>query len=1849
MLHKIPEYIKYLGVEKNIASEILKAEDADGASILHKLVQGRQDLDGVENFRNLTRQYFNFIGKSNIDENSKEFANVFDVISKGFKDIPKDSENAYDEVKVAFEGMSKKGFQFSDTLKEIGKSMAIMFAINMGIKAVAWLWDTINVTLEEQQQIVDELSDSISTLKKEEEELLKLQKQDGLTEAEQARLDYLQARLQLEEKLFRVEQKKLAESELFGKGDINASGIVGNGRFDGEAANTAENYYSTLAQIENQQQKLQTVLQVVEDATNNGNAFLAEIYMGQANKIRDNLDGLHSDLLQYQSEYLSYAETIRSYLDAGVWDDDIQTKQQMETLYQSYLKTAEDIESEVIQIDAELNIIDRGSIERKIKGHLGGLFGEDYDQAFVDSLTNEDLRAVELGIDNGTIKTWGDLEKAVEDVQNAEKELEKQHKKTTYGYLTGIQGIAEDLSKLKAIYADVKDGGEFDFSSLIDSDFNDKFGEFTEEYDEFIRVVSSSPTDIKKCQDAFNNLATAYVNDADELQNLTEENKAATTAMLKQSGVANAAEVVNWKLAQSYVEQGSQAIYAGSETDTYIQKIENLGMSSEFTESALWQLQAAEIAANSQKLDFTEQIEACNKLAIAAGQASAMLTVAQSQRSILQQLQAEGISYEDALASGKLADLQNELIANQVTHLQNRIASEVKSSIVQTHIGDTSSSDGSDAYTAEIDSLYLYKKALEDVQAAREKIDKAYDNTDDAETRIYLMEQRIALLNEEQEKTQELNDARDKLIQANVDKLVAKGFDVVYDPTADNLLIRNKEHLNNLSQSIIEEYEELINSTESLNDENRDLANSWLDNYYALRDYKKELEELRQEQWRTEVSTKEFLADSFSDIKGKETDVINIYQDVIDVTTAKLKEAFEAGGTYADEWVQELINKLQDAGNQIKDLNIQIWQEEADKNDDALAGVNAIINEQIELLEKEKEELEAINDENADALKKAQLMEALEKSRNQKTRQVYRKGLGWIWEADPDAEKQATADLQEYENEQQIKRIDDEIKAWQEYLELWNNIPDDYEDAQNKLIAAQQLGSDIQEQILNRNKDIIDDYADHYIDTMDKLKEYEAKNIEDLLKEFMGSDYQIYEDILKGKQVSRTWYATLNGTAPSGAKIGDKILTSDGTYQIVEDGTKGAKQSSVTGLWSKKIDDIKTDINESNAGTIRNTEVIEYATSKVSTATNSIYDNSTSTDVNTKAIDEQTEVLEDLPSQIADETSDAIQAGIENSGIIEALGDYVIGADGGSGLKDDEIIINQESMLKGLEQLKNTVGENSDTYKAALDHYNSLYGEKGTTFYGINAQSPGYSSGKTFANFEEFFASFNATNKGNGFWEYIDEHGHTTAKTYDSFINDYVLNRPSGYTDRERALSTINKAIETGYIEDLKEYYGNYYTRLLDIINTPEGGDRALTTAVREDTERAIREILNSKNNPDKVVGGSYDSTGKKVISISVNKDDEIVDIGYSKLAADLSAYVDNLSEMPSGEDIYNSDIYKQIYGYSIDPNNKYYYDPSRDGNVDQVRAYDSSYNKEFESLKISTNKNAEETRTNSEILKDNAAAIEDLNTTFGEGMYDLKDSVDGVVEVIDKLGNTVGTINTTIGSLHQSGGNNTSSNRRPGSGNSFSLSIGNGLDSYDENGNGNVSADVPVIGSSDETWNSYYSSKGASATASVSIPTGSTTDYNSLSDERKAEVSLKIMGYAKGTKRAPRGIANVDELGEELIIRNPDQGRYTYLEKGDAVIPVAETNRFFNFLSNPEAFVDKLVNGINITPTVSDVMGVQQQAVVKAGTVNNGDNITEYHFEKLEVVCPNVTDGNSLIQTLQHLDVDALQFVNKR
>lgn len=88
---------------------------------------------------------------------------------------------------------------------------------------------------------------------------------------------------------------------------------------------------------------------------------------------------------------------------------------------------------------------------------------------------------------------------------------------------------------------------------------------------------------------------------------------------------------------------------------------------------------------------------------------------------------------------------------------------------------------------------------------------------------------------------------------------------------------------------------------------------------------------------------------------------------------------------------------------------------------------------------------------------------------------------------------------------------------------------------------------------------------------------------------------------------------------------------------------------------------------------------------------------------------------------------------------------------------------------------------------------------------------------------------------------------------------------------------------------------------------------------------------------------------------------------------------------------------------------------------------------------------------------------------------------------------------------------------------------------------------------------------------------------------------------------------ARVDEAGPEIVVRQPEAGRYTSLEVGDGVVPGNLTRRLFSAAINPEAFVEsailKRMGNVNAELTSAGSGGVH---IGDINIVMNGVNDVE-------------------------------------
>ena len=119
--------------------------------------------------------------------------------------------------------------------------------------------------------------------------------------------------------------------------------------------------------------------------------------------------------------------------------------------------------------------------------------------------------------------------------------------------MSSIKDFTGGLEKLQKVYTDIADGGDFDFSNVIDEDFTETFGDLGDAYGAFMQTVAETPDDVNACKSAFQNLANAYLQNVGNLEDLDANTKAVTAAMLEQMGVSNAAEAVEESLVKQKV------------------------------------------------------------------------------------------------------------------------------------------------------------------------------------------------------------------------------------------------------------------------------------------------------------------------------------------------------------------------------------------------------------------------------------------------------------------------------------------------------------------------------------------------------------------------------------------------------------------------------------------------------------------------------------------------------------------------------------------------------------------------------------------------------------------------------------------------------------------------------------------------------------------------------------------------------------------------------------------------------------------------------------------------------------------------------------------------------------------------------------------------------------------------------------------------------------------------------------------------------------------------------------------------------------------------------------------------
>lgn len=230
------------------------------------------------------------------------------------------------------------------------------------------------------------------------------------------------------------------------------------------------------------------------------------------------------------------------------WADDIEDYKEKLSSLQSYLEKFRDgsyTPEDLLTLADKFNIVGDTAEERISK--VAALMQEETKKAvaIIDNIISAG------NLDDATIAGLNEYKNLLQDIADIDLNGNVNFDLSDNA-LEDVQKLSQGLDQLDKIYADILDKEAFDFSSILNNDqFKEQFSAYTEEYDNFINIVSNSPNDINACQDAFNKLTAAYIKGSGVLSEVTEGTKAGTVAMLKQMGVSNAAAIVEQALIEN--------------------------------------------------------------------------------------------------------------------------------------------------------------------------------------------------------------------------------------------------------------------------------------------------------------------------------------------------------------------------------------------------------------------------------------------------------------------------------------------------------------------------------------------------------------------------------------------------------------------------------------------------------------------------------------------------------------------------------------------------------------------------------------------------------------------------------------------------------------------------------------------------------------------------------------------------------------------------------------------------------------------------------------------------------------------------------------------------------------------------------------------------------------------------------------------------------------------------------------------------------------------------------------------------------------------------------------------------
>lgn len=1683
---------------------------------------------------------------------------------------------ANNTLSTSFKGLTASIGAFAKT------PMGILTIITMAIPLITKMVDWAVTTTDEAKEAFDNASQELQNTEQEIESLNseleetnnkinELKGKGSLTIVEQKELETLQQtnqelelQIKMQEQLKSIQKETATEEAYAATHGITFETSTGFANSYDRLEKALKNYQLAKQGLDS------TAQQLAEGKTKTSTGSdLQEIYNLSAENVAETGEELttlisetqeYVDLLKNSAnpEYRAWAESLQQVIDKALYANDAvgylkNTTDKLATTLQSNELGQYSIAFQNQLNDSVKSITSDESILKDLQGSL--------------SLSDEEINlAVNFNWED-TDKNSEEANKAIEKIQDNLKsivihtEIEEPDDAVTNDIVNSLKTIKETANSLDTAFSEISDNGFVSASTL--AGLSETFGSVVDNYDSYVNVLKDTTSSQQEQEDALNGLLSEYIQAKGLLDNITESDKAYIIQQLKAIGVINAEEVASQALSQSISEQETKKTYLeltnGKLSQSTLNNINNFLKESDASDTAkisLINYTLAQIDANANQLNLSTSVAQLAQLASMAGIAAEslnfLITLTTNPSSIVSD---RGNKLTDLMTPAELQNYQAGMLKYKIEEFQNNLKDKINNSLEfdwETNYNPDSSIDAKDSdkksntsgddpvieafekEKAELEHLrsmdlistkeyYTRLKALTDkyytgkekyIEQYKEQAEELYDLNKDIyddereniDTQIDILskqtdtiDKRMDLLKEKQNSYHlQANELRELGVSDDTDiiKELQQGYrdtnDEIIDLLSESLdeIEENGDNIRNyakvtgewtekqeveLSKQLLDQIDANFEKYKDLYNSNKTAFNNWLEvKLDALENYKDALQEAAEaeieeiEQINEELETLGLLTNE----KVKQS-----AEEKIKIITEAAKQGAYTEEEYAEkrlEIEQEYIDALKDEYQAFIDYQVEKIQEQIDALENQKDADNEMYEEKINNIQSIIDAMDEEEEKENKLLDLEEKREALAKAREQKTVQIYHEGIGFVWESDPEELKNAQDDynesLKEYNKWLKQEELQDQIDALEEAKEQnEKNIDDQIE----KLEELQNKWSDSIDEIENK--------ADDYRDILEQFADNENQSFEDRMNnvtyftDFMkneineiGNAYQSLDNQIFGNK-SKTWYVNKNGEAPTNAQIGDKIVTTDGTYQIVEPNTEGANYNPATGRWSKKINSISTNISDTQWGQEilskifnNNNEAIEENTKSYNINSNNILDNIENTKNNTNSINNLSDIQSDnidiIDNNINSTDTNTLSEDI-NTNALNKLSNTIanwkieipqnISVSGNMEMSDKD-----KSLLKELQQqwidAKNSGASQEvlDAIHEAAEDIRNSYGYSG----GIDGSE--YITLKNDTDNVIYDESGMKVNTSGG-WAYIDKGGvyHVTSNKED--------------------------AIEYG-TSAIIQHTGNY-----------AGGYAVVDN----------KEIVAYDD------GTQYSSGNKGVIKYTyTDKDTGKQKTTTDKKEAEANAKGSITTTSTEGTKLSNKD-------------------PQIDS--------------EIKSLKNATSS----TDTNTDSVIELTTSQKDNTNIIGENNDILQESIDSNTKNADKISNAASDLASKLGS---------SSNRSSGG---ITKNEGYAWDSY-----------------------SYTDAEGKEHT----VTGHNAKDYA----ESHAGKSSSVSKNANGTLSSQAGFSIVDEQGEELIIRPPESGRMTYLEKGTGVIPADITRNLWDIGTNPQQFFadqfDKQIQRIN-------------------------------------------------------------------